>query len=128
MITKSFRALLLLVFLTFFGYAISGDVSTGDDATTAEEATTGDDASTTDDVTTGDDATTGDEASTGDEATTEDEASAGDDATSEDVALAGDKDAGEVRYNKTCKNCHGPAGKGVASYPKISGNDIAYTE
>ncbi len=42
--------------------------------------------------------------------------------------LAGDKVAGEERYNKTCINCHGPAGKGVASYPKVSGNDIAYTK
>ncbi len=42
-------------------------------------------------------------------------------------ALGGDKAAGEARYKKTCINCHGPAGKGVASYPKISGNDVAYT-
>lgn len=42
-------------------------------------------------------------------------------------ALSGDKAAGEARFNKSCINCHGPAGKGVASYPKISGNDIAYT-
>ena len=42
-------------------------------------------------------------------------------------ALSGDKVAGEVRYNQTCINCHGPAGKGVASYPKISGNDVSYT-
>ncbi len=42
-------------------------------------------------------------------------------------ALAGDKGAGEARYKKSCVNCHGPAGKGVASYPKISGNDISYT-
>ncbi len=41
---------------------------------------------------------------------------------------AGDKEAGEARYNKTCINCHGPAGKGVASYPKISGQDVAYTK
>lgn len=42
-------------------------------------------------------------------------------------ALSGDKEAGEVRYQKTCINCHGPAGKGAASYPKISGNDVSYT-
>ena len=42
-------------------------------------------------------------------------------------ALSGDKEAGEARYKKTCINCHGPAGKGVASYPKISGNDVSYT-
>ena len=43
-------------------------------------------------------------------------------------ALGGDKAAGEERYKKTCINCHGPAGKGVASYPRISGNEIAYTK
>ena len=43
-------------------------------------------------------------------------------------ASSGDKEAGEVRYNKTCINCHGPAGKGAASYPKISGNEVSYTK
>ncbi len=43
-------------------------------------------------------------------------------------ALSGDKEAGEARYKKTCINCHGPAGKGVASYPKISGNELSYTK
>ncbi|MBX2837538.1 MAG: c-type cytochrome [Gammaproteobacteria bacterium] len=42
-------------------------------------------------------------------------------------ALTGDIDAGEERYNQSCNNCHGAAGKGVASYPKISGKDISYT-
>jgi len=46
---------------------------------------------------------------------------------SEDV-LSGDKEAGEARYNETCINCHGPAGKGVASYPKISGKEVSYTK
>ena len=41
---------------------------------------------------------------------------------------SGDKEAGEARYKKTCINCHGPAGKGVASYPKISGKDVSYTK
>lgn len=44
------------------------------------------------------------------------------------VAFGADRAAGELRYNQTCINCHGPAGKGVASYPKVSGNDIAYTK
>ena len=35
--------------------------------------------------------------------------------------------SGEARYKETCINCHGPAGKGVASYPKISGKEISYT-
>jgi cytochrome c553 len=59
-----------------------------------------------------------------------------DDATESDVsasnvelvdALVGDSEAGEIRYNQTCKNCHGTAGKGVASYPKVSGKEISYT-
>lgn len=45
-----------------------------------------------------------------------------------DVATAGDSQAGEQRYNKSCINCHGAAGKGVASYPKISGKDVSYTK
>ncbi|WP_420550382.1 c-type cytochrome [Litorivicinus lipolyticus] len=40
---------------------------------------------------------------------------------------AGDAGAGETRYYQSCHACHGPAGKGVASYPKISGNSIEYT-
>ena len=42
--------------------------------------------------------------------------------------MSEDEKAGEVRYKKTCVNCHGPAGKGAASYPKISGNEISYTK
>jgi cytochrome c553 len=40
--------------------------------------------------------------------------------------LAADPIAGKMRYNTTCINCHGPAGKGAASYPKISGKEIPY--
>jgi len=43
-------------------------------------------------------------------------------------SLAGNVEAGEQRYKKSCINCHGPAGKGVASYPKISGQEISYTK
>jgi cytochrome c553 len=39
---------------------------------------------------------------------------------------AGDPVAGESRYKMSCINCHGPAGKGAASYPKISGKEISY--
>ena len=42
-------------------------------------------------------------------------------------AFSADKEAGEARYKQSCINCHGPAGKGLASYPKISGNEISYT-
>jgi len=52
----------------------------------------------------------------------------GDKLEEKDIENKGDKEAGEVRYNKTCINCHGPAGKGVASYPKISGQDESYTK
>jgi len=45
-----------------------------------------------------------------------------------DDALAGNIEAGEERYKKTCINCHGAAGKGVASYPKVSGKEISYTK
>ena len=40
---------------------------------------------------------------------------------------AGDAVAGDTRYHQSCHACHGPAGKGVSSYPKISGNSIEYT-
>ena len=42
------------------------------------------------------------------------------------IGFAGDPVAGEARYKQTCINCHGPAGKGAASYPKISGKEISY--
>ena len=42
------------------------------------------------------------------------------------IGFAGDPVAGEARYMQTCINCHGPAGKGAASYPKISGKEISY--
>ena len=59
-------------------------------------------------------------------------ANSGDKPTEDDVstvgdALVGNIEAGEERYNKTCANCHGAGGKGVASFPKISGNEIPYT-
>ena len=44
-----------------------------------------------------------------------------------ETALSADKALGETRYKESCISCHGPAGKGVASYPKISGNDVSYT-
>ena len=47
--------------------------------------------------------------------------------TSHEV-FSGDIAAGEARYNENCMNCHGPAGKGVSSYPKISGNEFGYTK
>lgn len=43
------------------------------------------------------------------------------------TAFSADKALGETRYKETCINCHGPAGKGAASFPKISGKEISYT-
>ena len=42
-------------------------------------------------------------------------------------AEAGDATAGDERYHESCHACHGPAGKGVSSYPKVSGNPVEYT-
>lgn len=42
-------------------------------------------------------------------------------------AAAGDAAAGDERYHKSCHACHGPAGKGASSYPKVSGNTVEYT-
>lgn len=41
-------------------------------------------------------------------------------------ARAGDVGAGEQRYNVNCVNCHGRAGKGMASFPPIVGRDADY--
>lgn len=48
-------------------------------------------------------------------------------ASTAEEAVAGNAAAGEARYNASCVNCHGAAGKGVASYPKVSGQEISYT-
>ncbi|MEM7193099.1 MAG: c-type cytochrome [Pseudomonadota bacterium] len=41
-------------------------------------------------------------------------------------AKEGDAAAGEARYAQTCVNCHGPGGKGMASFPKIGGKDVSF--
>ena len=43
-----------------------------------------------------------------------------------DYSFGGDAEAGKARYAQNCGNCHGPAGMGLASYPKIQGKEIAY--
>ena len=43
-----------------------------------------------------------------------------------DKAFSGDIKAGEARYAQNCGNCHGPAGMGLASYPKIGGKEAPY--
>lgn len=42
-------------------------------------------------------------------------------------AAAGDAAAGDERFHKSCHACHGPAGIGASSYPKVSGNPVEYT-
>lgn len=39
---------------------------------------------------------------------------------------AGDVAAGEKRFKVNCVNCHGKTGKGMASFPAITGRDTAY--
>ena len=41
-------------------------------------------------------------------------------------AESGDIKAGETRYAQNCGNCHGPAGMGLASYPKLKGKEVPY--
>lgn len=41
-------------------------------------------------------------------------------------AGAQDISAGEALYQDSCKNCHGPTGKGMASFPKLIGNSPEY--
>jgi len=41
-------------------------------------------------------------------------------------ARAGDIAAGEDRYMENCVNCHGKAGKGMASFPAIAGREPEY--
>lgn len=42
------------------------------------------------------------------------------------LAVAGDVEAGKARYAQNCYICHGPSGKGMASYPKLAGKEISY--
>tara|TARA_B110000008_G_C16775421_1_gene486327 strand:- start:161 stop:484 length:324 start_codon:yes stop_codon:yes gene_type:complete len=41
-------------------------------------------------------------------------------------SYSNDIDTGNERFHKNCHNCHGRAGMGVASYPKVSGLDSSY--
>ncbi len=43
------------------------------------------------------------------------------------TAFAGNAKIGEMKFNMNCKQCHGPAGMGMASFPKVSGKDTSYT-
>lgn len=46
--------------------------------------------------------------------------------TGANAANAQDAAAGETLYQDVCKNCHGPTAKGMASFPKLVGNDAGY--
>ncbi|WP_386083092.1 c-type cytochrome [Vreelandella sp. F11] len=39
---------------------------------------------------------------------------------------AADKSAGATLYADACAQCHGPSGKGMASFPSLSGRDADY--
>ncbi|AJY51352.1 MULTISPECIES: c-type cytochrome [Halomonadaceae] len=39
---------------------------------------------------------------------------------------AADKSAGEALFADACAQCHGPKGKGMASFPSLSGRDAEY--
>ena len=41
-------------------------------------------------------------------------------------AAAQDVSAGGALYEDVCRNCHGPTGKGMASFPKLVGNSPEY--
>lgn len=36
--------------------------------------------------------------------------------------------AGETLYKNVCKNCHGPTARGMASFPKLSGNTAEFLD
>lgn len=42
------------------------------------------------------------------------------------VVQAADKSAGETLYADGCAQCHGPSGKGMASFPSLTGRDVDY--
>lgn len=41
-------------------------------------------------------------------------------------ALSQDIEAGAKIYKKVCRACHGPTGKGLASYPRLAGQEPGY--
>ncbi|MGS4944770.1 c-type cytochrome [Meridianimarinicoccus sp. RP-17] len=42
------------------------------------------------------------------------------------AAGAQDLETGEELYGESCRNCHGPRAQGMASFPKLTGQDAAY--
>lgn len=41
-------------------------------------------------------------------------------------AAAQDSAAGKALYQDVCRNCHGPAARGMASFPRLTGKDAEY--
>ena len=41
-------------------------------------------------------------------------------------AIAQDIDAGKATYKKSCRSCHGPTAKGLASFPKLVDKSADY--
>lgn len=41
-------------------------------------------------------------------------------------AVAQDVSEGEALYQDVCRNCHGPTGKGMASFPRLVGHDAEF--
>jgi cytochrome c553 len=41
-------------------------------------------------------------------------------------AQAADPAAGKTKYASSCAQCHGPTGKGMASFPSLAGRDMDY--
>ncbi len=42
------------------------------------------------------------------------------------IAQAADTSAGKTMYADACAQCHGPTGKGMASFPSLAGRDADY--
>jgi len=43
-----------------------------------------------------------------------------------DQASAEDAAEGEALYQEVCRNCHGPSGRGLASFPGLLGHDVDF--
>ena len=41
-------------------------------------------------------------------------------------AQATDLAAAKTKYSEVCASCHGPSGKGMASFPGLAGKDVDY--
>ncbi|MEX0603234.1 MAG: c-type cytochrome [Marinobacter sp.] len=42
------------------------------------------------------------------------------------IVQAADTSAGKTKYADSCAQCHGPTGKGMASFPSLAGRDADY--